>query len=245
MKPLQDEVPVNSETFLAFKEKYDALNKTFIDNFKTEFANFRTRLESQIGSLDQLNITQALDFNIFSILPIARLEVLTHSPFLAELLNPKGVHGQGNLFLSCFLSLLLGFPEDECQDSNWRVFTEVNHIDIKLWNGVLKKAVYIENKVDTDAHSGQLTRYYKDWVDGQAKGKGAFVFLTASEFPPSDFGFDHNASPRYAKTQILKDLTLLSYQSDIAGWLEACLPQVQAPRVQYTVEQYLDLIKSL
>ncbi len=245
MTPTQYEAMVNKETFNAFRARYEALAQTAIGTFKSDFNSFRCRLVKQIGSLDQLNTTEAHDFNIFSILPIARLEVLTHSLFLAELLNLKGSHGQGNLFLSQFLSLLLGFPEQECLHPNWRVFVEVNHIDIKLWNGALKKAVYIENKVDTDAHSGQLARYYKDWVDGEAKGKGAFVFLTINGSPPSDYGFDHNASPRYSKTRILKDLKPLSYRSDIVDWLAACHSQIQAPRVQYTVEQYLDLIKSL
>lgn len=34
-------------------------------------------------------------FNIFSILKMETDEVKTHSAFLAELLNPKGSHGQG------------------------------------------------------------------------------------------------------------------------------------------------------
>ena len=42
-------------------------------------------------------------FNIFQILRVGHLEVTTHSPILAELLNPKGNHGQGAVFLGRFL----------------------------------------------------------------------------------------------------------------------------------------------
>src|SRR5437660_12720896 len=43
-------------------------------------------------------------FNIFQILRVGHLEVTTHSPILAELLNPKGRHGQGAAFLRLFLA---------------------------------------------------------------------------------------------------------------------------------------------
>jgi hypothetical protein len=42
-------------------------------------------------------------FNVFNILGIGHYEVKTHSPMLGELLNPKGRHGQGAMFLRLFL----------------------------------------------------------------------------------------------------------------------------------------------
>lgn len=49
------------------------------------------------------------NFNIFKILRIETEEVFTHSRFLCELLNPKGSHGKGSLFLniSCLFIILL------------------------------------------------------------------------------------------------------------------------------------------
>ena len=46
------------------------------------------------------------DFNIFGILGMERKEVKTHSKFLAELLNPKGSHLQGDMFLKLFIEYL-------------------------------------------------------------------------------------------------------------------------------------------
>lgn len=43
------------------------------------------------------------DFNIFSILRSESDEVYLHSQFLAELLNPKGSHNQGDILLGLFL----------------------------------------------------------------------------------------------------------------------------------------------
>ena len=45
-------------------------------------------------------------FNIFNVLKIGGNEVRLHSAFLAELLNPEGSHGLGNIFLVEFLKKL-------------------------------------------------------------------------------------------------------------------------------------------
>ena len=42
------------------------------------------------------------NFNIFDVLKLSTSEVRTHSAFLAELLNPEGSHGQGDIFLRLF-----------------------------------------------------------------------------------------------------------------------------------------------
>src|ERR1035438_2810882 len=41
-------------------------------------------------------------FNVFEILGIGAREVTTHSPMLAELLDPRGRHGMGPRFLNIF-----------------------------------------------------------------------------------------------------------------------------------------------
>ncbi|WP_448646554.1 PD-(D/E)XK nuclease family protein [Pseudomonas mohnii] len=45
-------------------------------------------------------------FNIFAITKIERAEVATHSAMIAELLNPRGSHGKGPVFLAHFLSTI-------------------------------------------------------------------------------------------------------------------------------------------
>ena len=42
-------------------------------------------------------------FNVFNVLGLSSNETRTHSAFLAELLNPYGSHGMGDLFLKKFL----------------------------------------------------------------------------------------------------------------------------------------------
>ena len=53
-------------------------------------------------------------FNIFKILGLSTNEVRTHSAFISELLDPKGSHGQGNIFLLKFLEIV----SDKISDFN-------------------------------------------------------------------------------------------------------------------------------
>ena len=46
------------------------------------------------------------NFNIFSIMNMEYSEVKTHSAIITELLNPKGTHGKGSVFLKLFLEEL-------------------------------------------------------------------------------------------------------------------------------------------
>ena len=45
-------------------------------------------------------------FNVFHILGLSYNEVRTHTAFLADLLNPNGSHGMGEVFLELFLAEL-------------------------------------------------------------------------------------------------------------------------------------------
>src|SRR5664279_4008768 len=44
-------------------------------------------------------------FNVFSLLKMDKRETVAHTPFLAELLNPKGSHLMGSIFLRLFLAM--------------------------------------------------------------------------------------------------------------------------------------------
>lgn len=72
---------------------------------------FKTLLD-QVNTLNnhykKINDLTSENFNIFRILKLESSEVRLHSAFIAELLNPKGNHGQKDKFLKiiCWLILL-------------------------------------------------------------------------------------------------------------------------------------------
>ena len=79
------------------------------------FSNFRTmeKVQEILGKANQIvEVYEKQEkemgerFNLFSILDRETDEEKTHSALIAELLNPQGSHGQGNVFLELFVELL-------------------------------------------------------------------------------------------------------------------------------------------
>jgi hypothetical protein len=116
--------------------------------------------------------SDAADYNIFYLIGRSRAkprglfdrEVLLHSPFLAELLDPEGVHGQGAFFYERFLDLLDSIEKEriaeklklfraalpgESQYHSYKVTRETDNIDILIRSYKLRNnfALIIENKV--------------------------------------------------------------------------------------------------
>ena len=234
------------ENFCSFREKFqrfvDEHETIIVEGFKKDFGKVSNGYSKIKDLCELINKKEATDFNVFSILDRDRYEVRTHTPFLFELLNSKGTHGQGNLFLSTFLTKLLSYNEEEAFHPNWHVIKESEYIDLRLENYSLGKAIYIENKIDSDAHSGQLSRYFKKWKEGFSKGEGAFIYLTPKGTNPSEDGFDEEI---YQRKLVIEELKPFSYREDILDWLESIFKKIQAPRVQQTIHQYIDLLKTL
>jgi hypothetical protein len=53
---------------------------------------------------EKVNLLTGENFNVFKILKLGSSEVRMHSAFLAELLSPKGSHGQNSIFLNLFVN---------------------------------------------------------------------------------------------------------------------------------------------
>src|SRR6266446_1112235 len=69
--------------------------------------SFLVKTQSEIQENRRISALTGEHFNVFRILGLEAAEVRTHSAFLAELLNPKGSPGQGDLFLRLFLKEML------------------------------------------------------------------------------------------------------------------------------------------
>lgn len=174
-------------------------------------------------------------FNIFSILRVERDEVKTHSRFLVELLNPKGNHGQGDLFLKRFLQQLdtKNFETSKASVSTEYYIGKVNNnktkggqIDVFIRDNH-GSIIMIENKIDADEEENQLLRYYNAFPEG----KLFFLTLYGSKSK------NHNNFDKYRH---------ISYKEDIVNWLEKCTKEINSiPSLKESICQYIRLIKSL
>lgn len=195
----------------------------------------RTRLEYELAA----RLTGE-NFNVFDILRLGASEVRTHSAFIAELLDPKGAHGQGDVYLKLFLKMEkvkpcigdFGYGHVNVQveypigpiDSEK---TEGGRIDILLTDS-RGNHIIIENKIYAVDQENQLIRYYNFdrlaplfylSLDGKDPDKK----------PPDDVEYH-----------------TLSYCKDMRCWLEDChKASVSLPVVRETIFQYENLIKKL
>ncbi|MBI5758936.1 MAG: PD-(D/E)XK nuclease family protein [Planctomycetales bacterium] len=138
-------------------------------------------------------------FNIFDALGIARVEI-RHSNFLAFILDPEESHGQGDLFLKAILmDLLKKAPADirplspvELDGTDLRgveIKREWKNIDLVITCDDPKFAVVIENKVDSQEHSNQLSRYQRTMAEAYPTVPTLHVYLTPDGDKPSEDSF--------------------------------------------------------
>ncbi len=168
------------------------------------------------------------DFNIFSILLKSSDEVNLHSRFIYELLNPDGSHNQGNLFIELFLKEI----KIDFSLNNISIFREKLNIDILLQSP--NQSIIIENKIYTQDHSNQLSKYLNIIKKQGYKEENIFIiYLTL-------FGEDAN------ERTMLKNIINISYEEHIKHWIEGCIKEMALiPTIREILSQYLNLIKTL
>ncbi|WP_298119073.1 PD-(D/E)XK nuclease family protein [Flavobacterium sp.] len=189
-------------------------------------------------------------FNIFSILKMEHRENDTHSAFIAELLNPKGTHLCGTLFLELFLKSIT----DEQKEENFNKIHKLDipstkvktehyigprndkdktggRIDIYLWDKN-NNCISIENKIYAVDQYAQIERYYK-----HNEGKNTVYYLTLWGNKPSI-----NSCGSLSES----DYHIISYKKHIIEWLTLCMKETyDYPTLRESIKQYTLLIKKL
>lgn len=183
------------------------------------------------------------NFNVFSIMSMESNERYTHSAFLGELLNPKGSHSQGSVFLKLFFNEIITLNEIENFDfENAKVILEehIGLIDEEYSKGgfidiVIKdnnNVIVIENKIYAGDQKNQLLRYKKHY-----KNCKMFYLNLFGEEPSKESSGNLESG---------HDFYIISYYSEIINWLRKCHKEtVEQPIIRETIKQYLYLIKKL
>ena len=160
---------------------------------------------------------------------------------LKDLLDPKGMHGQGTQLLETFLDSIgyghlkahLVAAHIEVKSELW--VTEESRLDIIVrcfpWF-----ILVIENKIGSpegssvDGGSTQTQKYW-NWLKTQelrSDGERILIFLTI-----------------HGERAGAEQAHRISYLHHIRAWLEKCLEIVAAPRIQETLRQYLETMDDL
>jgi hypothetical protein len=253
MKTTEQSQSYNLAEISVFLERYKdfsvRLERQKILHYKTKFDGLLSGYDSLKNLLEVFNKKEASQYNIFDILNIKAAEVKTHTPFLQNLLTPNGSHAQGNLFLNSFIQ---NFIPSEKRD--FFVLSDTNdyHIEeekpirngridiyIQSINPYKKFAIIIENKLYAADQELQLNRYY-DFIRGKYTDKQIMMFyLTIHGIDPSSFSINRKLMTEVKDRKILYNL---SYKTDIKYWLQNLKTNIEADKVRYLIEQYLEII---
>ncbi len=182
-------------------------------------------------------------FNLFSTLNLSTNE-LVHSRMIAELLNPQGSHGKGDIFLRHFLSIFdFKFNLDT---TTAKVFTEFDtgpitknytrggKIDI-LITDAYNHAIIIENKIYAEDQKKQLLRY-ANYAKSQ-NYEFDIVYLTLDFHNPSELSTGKD--PDF-------DYVMFSYEEDILPWLDNCMSECNNNSIIYnSIFQYSQCIRKI
>lgn len=215
------------------------------------------KVKSVVKQQKEIEVLKGENFNVFSILKMESKENATHSAFLGELLNPKGSHSKGGVFLKLFLETISYIEpngkneqEKETLDKPRLVLDKAKvklehyvgvkdienktggRIDIYIWDNE-GNTISIENKIYANDQEAQIERYCN-----HNKIKNTVYYLTLS-------GEDASKGSR-GELNDQEHYYCISYESDIVNWLESCLKEsADHPILRESIKQYIILIKKL
>jgi hypothetical protein len=203
-----------------------------------EQIEFLDKVKQFIVSYEKENQISAKEFSVFQNI---NLHEVLMSKIFKDLLNPRGKHGQGSLFLDQFLSLLE--IENPILTERFSIITEAltshldsnRRIDILLnWNN--KFGIGIENKPYTIDQENQLSDYSKQ-LSKEFNDNYVLVFLS-NRLP------DKKSIEKDLKESLIEQNKYVHLDfNDIIKWLEESQKKVNATKIYHYLEDLINQIK--
>lgn len=188
------------------------------------------------------------DYNVFDVLEAKEVK---HSKFIASLLDPKGLHYQGDLFLNKFIEVC-GIDDFGLDTLNSQVYREYKNIDIYITDG--NKHIIIENKRWTGDHDEQVARYIKTIIDKQNKDELSEIYerILVLYLKPFDTeikslgGIDEVGKDYLKLGQNQVAFRYISYENEILKWLNKVkIEIVNLTDLNVIITQYEKAVKNL
>ena len=178
-------------------------------------------------------------------------EVWMHSGMLHSLLDAKGLHYQGNLFLDLFLEVL-NLKDWFGESKNAFVLKEWEKIDIFISNG--RRHIILENKIWASDQDGQLARYIATVKDKYKASDGdiAVIYLTLDKRKPSENSLSNEDEEwKIGKNEPLcngrcVEYRQIAYGEEVLQWLEKAQYEVcNIKNLDSALGFYIDVLKQL
>lgn len=187
-------------------------------------------------------------YNLFKVIDMTSNETSVHSAFLADLLNPKGLHHMENTFLRLFTNEFLNgmsFSTETAIVEREKYIGPVTattggRLDIIVTDAD-RKAIIIENKIYASDQENQLIRYHNYAEKNTSEHKLFYLSLDGTVH-------DEDKTAKHDNKELIEEehYFTISYESDILKWLEQCREKVvDKPLIREGISHYINLIKHL
>lgn len=187
-------------------------------------------------------------YNLFKVIDMTSNEISVHSAFLADLLNPKGLHHMGDTFLRLFTDEFLNgmsFSTETTIVEREKYIGPVTattggRLDI-IVTDANRKAIIIENKIYASDQENQLIRYHNYAEKNTSEHKLFYLSLDGTVH-------DEDKTAKHDNKELIEEehYFTISYESDILKWLEQCREKVvDKPLIREGISHYINLIKHL
>jgi hypothetical protein len=236
---------------------FRALRKQVVDEY---YENSNERITSFIREKNEINFENKRNSFLFNSLRFFHINEPLHSLLIANLLDPNGEHGQGNLFLFAFLKQIKITTNE---NDKWFVTAEKGRVDILIKRKQPHSVIVIENKSNGAIdQNNQLYRYWLQEMYFPNESREYSYTLKQKEYyrliylssdgarKPHDYALakpdwdwldDYSDLPN---SLTLDDVDILLFQKDIVQWLGGCLEYLSKNyRLSEYVKQYIDLWK--
>lgn len=188
------------------------------------------------------------NYNLFKVIDMTSNETSVHSAFLADLLNPKGLHHIGDVFLRLFTDEFLNgmsFSTETAIVEREKYIGPVTattggRLDIIVTDAD-RKAIIIENKIYASDQENQLIRYHNYAEKNTSEHKLFYLSLDGTVH-------DEDKTAKHDNKELIEEehYLTISYESDILKWLEQCREKVvNKPLIREGISHYINLIKHL
>ena len=224
------------------------MESTYRNRLEEFFRDLKFRYRIVKITKEQVDRYLASDFNLVALTHPEETDI---SRFIALLLEPKGTHGQGDVFLQKFVEILKRelpgesagrFAADSNKFKDAQIITEHTtsrgrRIDllIKLPTGF---RIGIENKIYAGDQEKQLLDY-SEYLKETSGNNYVLIYLTCGERTPSKESIPEELRNKLEKTG---NFISLSYRRLLIPWLRECLKECEADKVRWFIRDFITWI---
>jgi len=253
---LSEFIDTLSTYLVGFKRVYDAVQSIRYGDYVRGIHEecFFEKITPILKKSHELRTQEMPDFNVFNMLGIARREVVATAMW-KDLLDPKGSHEQGDLFLRPFLELL----DDKLKrvEGKFHAYASLSmnswvssaeefvrkvqeedkdgRVDVYLKHLNDFSAIAIEYKIDASDQERQVSRYH-DHLEKSHFTHSHIVYITTTGYKPSKYSLDKLDE---------KEVLCMSIKYELVPMLTEIIEKnFQIPKkLKYFIKNYIEVAR--